>query len=63
MCSNRVIFGIATFPDGVPIDGVPVEEVVTVSIGLTVMYVMLATAGTVFSFVCLAFTLIFRKKK
>ena len=62
-CSSRVVFGVATIPDGVPIDGVPVEEVVTVSLGLTVLYVFLATAGIVFALVCFTFTLIFRNKK
>ena len=50
-------------PDGVPNDGIPIEEVVTVSVGLTVVYVILATAGFVFAVVCLAFTVIFRQKK
>ena len=50
-------------PDGVPIDGIPIEEVVTVSLGLTVVYVILAAAGIVFAVVCLSFTLIFRKKR
>ena len=49
--------------DGVPNDGIPIEEVVTVSLGLTVVYVFLATAGIMFAVVCLAFTFIFRKKR
>ena len=49
--------------DGVPNDGIPTEEVVTVSLGLTVVYVFLATAGIVFAVVCLAFTVIFRTKR
>ena len=51
------------FPDGIPNDGIPIEEVVTVSLGLTVVYVVLATAGIAFAVVCLTFTLIFRRKK
>ena len=54
---------IQLFSDGHPIDGIPVEEVVTVSIGLTVMHVILATAGIVFALACLTFTLVFRNKK
>ena len=50
-------------PDGIPNDGIPIEDVVTVSVGLTVVYVILAFAGLVFAVVCLIFTLIFRKKK
>lgn len=49
--------------DGIPSDGIPIEEVVKVSIALTVVYVMLATAGLVFAAVCLIFTLIFRQKR
>ena len=33
------------------------------SLGLTVVYVILAAAGIVFAVVCLSFTLIFRKKR
>ena len=33
------------------------------SVGLTVVYVILAFAGLLFAVVCLIFTLIFRKKK
>ena len=49
--------------DGIPNDGIPIEEVVTVSISLTVVYVILATAGLVFAVVCLLFNLIYRQKK
>ena len=51
------------FPDGDPNDGIPIEEVVTVSLGLTVVYMFLATAGIVFAVACLLFTIIFRKKR
>ena len=51
------------FPDGTPSDGIPIEEVVTVSVVLTVVYVILATAGLVFAAVCLIFTLIFRQRR
>ena len=33
------------------------------SVGLTVVYVILAIAGLLFAVVCLIFTLLFRKKK
>ena len=58
-----IVLCCTNFPDGVPIDGTPIEEVVTVSLGLTVVYVILAAAGIVFAIVCLSFTLIFRNKK
>ena len=49
--------------EGIPNDGIPIEDVVTVSLGLTVLYVILATAGMAFSVVCLLFNLIFRQKR
>ena len=55
---------VSFLPDGIiPHDGVPIEDVVTVSLGLTVMYMILATAGIVFAVVCLTFTIIFRNTK
>ena len=55
---------IIFFSDGIiPHDGVPIEDVVTVSLGLTVMYMILATGGIVFAVVCLTFTIIFRNTK
>jgi len=48
---------------GIPFDGVPVEEVVTVHISATVIIVLLATAGLVFTAVCLIFNFVFRKRK
>jgi len=48
---------------GIPYDGVPVEEVVTVHISATVIIVLLATAGLVFTAVCLIFNFVFRKRK
>ena len=49
--------------DGIPNDGIPIEEVVTVAVPLTVVYVILATAGLLFTVVCLAFNFIFRKRR
>ena len=49
--------------DGIPNDGNPIPEVVTVALGLTVVYLILAVAGVVFATVCLVFTLVFRKRK
>ena len=49
--------------DGVPYDGVPEEEVVTVHTSVTVILAILATAGLVFTVVCLAFNFIFRKRR
>ena len=58
-----LMYCMYTCTDGVPSDGVPMEEVVTVSLFLTVVYVILATFGIVFAVVCLMFTFIFREKR
>ena len=42
---------------------IPIEDVVTVSLDLTVVYVILAIAGMAFAVACLAFTLIFRERR
>ena len=48
--------------EGIPNDGTPIVDIVTVSLGLRVLFVILATAGMVFSVVCILFNLIFRQK-
>ena len=48
--------------DGIPNDGLPIEDIVTVHIGLTVVYVTLATTGLVFAVVCLVFNRCFRQR-
>jgi gamma-aminobutyric acid type B receptor len=50
-------------PYGIPYDGVPFKDVVTVSVALTVVYVILATAGLVFAVACILFNIIFREKR
>ena len=49
--------------DGIPNDGIPIEEVVTVALPLTVVFAVLATAGLLFAVVCLAFNFAFRKRR
>ena len=51
------------FSDGIPSDGIPIEKIVTVSLALTVVYVIFATAGLAFAVACLLFTVHFRQKK
>ncbi|CAI8020636.1 Gamma-aminobutyric acid type B receptor subunit 1 [Geodia barretti] len=51
------------FPEGIPNDGMAIEDVVTVSVALTVVYVILATAGLVFAVACILFNIIFREKR
>ena len=51
------------YADGIPNDGIPIEEIVTVSVALTAVYVLLAIAGFTFTALCLIFTLVFRRKK
>ena len=51
-------------PGGViPYDGVPLEEVVSVAVSLTVIFSILNTAGIVFAVACLTFNFIFRNKR
>ncbi|CAI8029903.1 hypothetical protein GBAR_LOCUS16974 [Geodia barretti] len=52
-----------SFPAGIPNDGIPIEDVVTVSVALTVVYVILATTGLVFAVGCLLFNIIFRQRR
>ncbi len=47
----------------VPYDGVPIEETVTVNVSLTVIYTLMATAGIIFTIICLGFNFIFRDRK
>ena len=55
---------MVVFPtEGIPNDGIPIEDVVTVSVALTVVYVILATAGLVFAVACILFNIIFREKR
>lgn len=49
--------------DGVPYDGVPENEVVTVHTSVTVIFVLMATAGLIFTILCLIFNFVFRKRK
>ncbi len=47
----------------IPYDGVPIEETVTVNVSLTVIYTLMATAGIIFTIICLSFNFIFRDRK
>ena len=47
---------------GIPYDGVPEEQDVPISVGLTVVVSLLGTAGILFSLACLAFNFHFRNK-
>ena len=47
----------------IPYDGVPIEEDVTVALPLTVIVILLATAGIAFTIACLIFNFVFREKK
>lgn len=49
--------------DGVPYDGVPRKELVTIHPALTAVVSLLVAVGLVLSIVCLLFNIMFRKKK
>ncbi len=57
-------YPITLLPGGqIPYDGVPVEEIETVAVPLTVIYSFLSVAGIIFAIACLMFTFILRNKK
>ncbi len=47
----------------IPYDGVPIEQIETVAVPLTVIYSTFATLGISFAIVCLIFNFIFRNRK
>ena len=53
---------LCTSLEGIPHDGTIQEEVVTVHLSVTVLIVILAAAGLVFTIVCLVFNFVFREK-
>ena len=63
--THFLTFSILPFVSGgePPYDGVPIEEVVSVDLSLTVIFSVLATVGIAFAVVCLVFNFIFRNKK
>ena len=63
MICDSLIIWLCLLIDGIPNDGIPDEDIVTVHIGITVVYVTLATAGLMFAVVCLVFNLVFRQKR
>ena len=58
---NLVVVHLYT--DGVPYDGVPRKELVTIHPALTALVSVLVAVGLVLSVVCLVFNIVFRKKK
>ena len=49
--------------EGIPYDGVPRQEVVSIHPSLTAIVALLVAAGLTFSVVCILFNMIFRKRK
>lgn len=56
-------FLIVFFAAGIPYDGIPFEEVVTLHVSVTVIFLLLASAGMVFTVVCLIFNFAFRNRR
>ena len=48
---------------GVPHDGVKKEEIVGVHVSVTVIFILLASAGVIFAAACLIFNFVFRKRR
>jgi len=49
--------------EGIPFDGVPIEELVTVHIAVTVIIIVLAGCGIILTVACLVFNFLFRERK
>ena len=49
--------------DGTPTDGVPIVNIVTVALPISVLYTILAFGGIVFAVACMIFNYIHREKK
>jgi len=49
--------------DGVPYDGVPLEQVVTVHTSVTVIIIFLVCCGIILTAACLIFNFVFRDRK
>ncbi|XP_064382160.1 gamma-aminobutyric acid type B receptor subunit 1-like [Halichondria panicea] len=52
-----------TWPDGVPVDGLPRNRTVTILQPLVIVYYTLTGIGLIFALVCLLFNIIFRNRK
>jgi hypothetical protein len=64
LIKNRsILIIIIILLGGTPYDGRPVEIIEAVNISLTVIFIVLATAGIVLAIVCLIFNFIFRERK
>jgi len=48
-------------PGGIPYDGVPDEEVVPISLGLAIVFFILATSGILFALGCIIFNFVYRE--
>ena len=48
---------------GVPVDGLPKIQIVTILTPLVIVYYILAAIGIIFALVCLLFNIIFRNRK
>jgi len=60
---NIANFFYSMCADGIPYDGVPLEEVVTVHTSVTVIIIFLACCGIILTDACLVFNFLFRKRK
>ena len=60
---NLFNYYFVTYIVGVPYDGVPVVEVITTHVGLSVIYIIICTGGIIFAVICFIFNFMFRTKK
>ena len=62
-CINEYYFKLSLCTDGIPHDGIPEEEIVTIHLSVTVIFILLSSAGVVFTVACLLFNFAFRNRK
>ena len=60
---NLIQFCLSFLIEGIPPDGTPFEDIVTVPVPFTVVMYILTSVGVVFTIFCLVFVIYFRKTK
>ena len=54
---------VVLYTDGIPYDGVPINQIVSIHVAVSVIFFVLATVGIAFAVFCIIFNFIFRNKK
>ena len=62
-CYGINLIGVLINIGGIPFDGSPLVDFITITVTAIVPIYVMATIGNIFAVVCLIFTIIFRNKK